>query len=119
MPHYPDEIQYSRKYTDDTYEYRHVVLTKYVSRVARKISNFERLLKEEEWRSLGVTQSRGWEHYEIHKPEEHILLFRRLLGQELDNQTIGHTPYYRPGRIAPTPRINFQSYRVRGVFLFN
>ena len=27
-----------------------------------------------------VTQSRGWAHYEVHKPEPHILLFRRPLG---------------------------------------
>ena len=39
-----------------------------------------RLLYEEEWRQLGVQQSRGWVHYEIHKPEPFILLFRRPLG---------------------------------------
>jgi hypothetical protein len=39
-----------------------------------------RLLSENEWRSIGVQQSRGWQHYEIHKPEPHILLFRRPLG---------------------------------------
>ena len=26
MPHYPDEIEYSDKYCDDYYEYRHVIL---------------------------------------------------------------------------------------------
>ena len=26
MPHYPDEIEYSDKYMDDYYEYRHVIL---------------------------------------------------------------------------------------------
>ena len=41
-----------------------------------------RLLYEEEWRSLGVQQSRGWVHYEIHKPEPFILLFRRPLGTD-------------------------------------
>ena len=41
-----------------------------------------RLLSENEWRSLGVQQSRGWVHYEIHKPEPHILLFRRPLGTD-------------------------------------
>lgn len=29
-----------------------------------------------EWRNLGVQQSRGWEHYAIHRPEPHIMLFR-------------------------------------------
>lgn len=28
MPHYPDEIEYSDKYLDDYYEYRHVLLPK-------------------------------------------------------------------------------------------
>jgi cyclin-dependent kinase regulatory subunit CKS1 len=28
MPHYPDEIEYSDKYIDDHYEYRHVLLPK-------------------------------------------------------------------------------------------
>jgi cyclin-dependent kinase regulatory subunit CKS1 len=27
-------------------------------------------------------QSRGWVHYEIHKPEPHIILFRRELGTD-------------------------------------
>lgn len=31
---------------------------------------------QNEWRSLGVQQSRGWEHYAIHRPEPHIMLFR-------------------------------------------
>ncbi|CAG8495551.1 13380_t:CDS:2 [Dentiscutata erythropus] len=37
----------------------------------------DRLMPEEEWRSLGVKQSPGWEHYMIHAPEPHILLFKR------------------------------------------
>jgi len=35
------------------------------------------LLTETEWRNLGVAQSHGWEHYMIHEPEPHILLFKR------------------------------------------
>ena len=41
-----------------------------------------RLLSEAEWRGLGVQQSRGWSHYEMHRPEPHILLFRRPLGTD-------------------------------------
>lgn len=37
-------------------------------------------MTEMEWRALGVQQSRGWEHYALHRPEPHILLFRRPLG---------------------------------------
>jgi cyclin-dependent kinase regulatory subunit CKS1 len=84
MPHYPDEIEYSDKYNDDVYEYRHVILPKPVAKEMYKLYHNDnrqpRLLNEEEWRRLGVTQSRGWDHYEIHKPEPHILLFRRPLG---------------------------------------
>ena len=36
-----------------------------------------RLMDENEWRQLGVQQSVGWKHYMIHKPEPHILLFKR------------------------------------------
>lgn len=32
---------------------------------------------QNEWRGLGVQQSRGWVHYAIHRPEPHIMLFRR------------------------------------------
>lgn len=32
MPHYPDEVEYSDKYMDDHYEYRHVILPKDVYR---------------------------------------------------------------------------------------
>lgn len=36
-----------------------------------------KLMTEDEWRAIGIQQSRGWIHYMIHEPEPHILLFRR------------------------------------------
>jgi len=78
MPHFPDEIEYSEKYNDEQYEYRHVLLPKELYKKMPK----GRLLTESEWRSLGVQQSRGWAHYEIHRPEPYILLFRRPLGTD-------------------------------------
>ncbi len=78
MPHFPDEIEYSDKYNDDLYEYRHVILPKHVYKKMPR----GRLLTEMEWRSLGVQQSRGWVHYEIHRPEPYILLFRRPKGTD-------------------------------------
>lgn len=78
MPHYPDEIEYSEKYNDELFEYRHVQLPKNIYKVMPK----GRLLSEQEWRALGVQQSRGWVHYEIHKPEPYILLFRRPRGTD-------------------------------------
>lgn len=61
-----------------------------------------KLLWEEEWRGLGITQvsacndihrcghvlmmtilqSLGWEHYEVHEPEPHILLFKRPMNYQ-------------------------------------
>jgi len=70
------EIEYSEKYQDSRYEYRHVILPK---EVAKKLPNPPRILSEAEWRGLGVCQSLGWVHYEIHRPEPHVLLFRRPL----------------------------------------
>ena len=51
------EIEYSEKYEDDAYEYRHVILPR---DLAKRLPKPARLLTETEWRSLGVTQSRGW-----------------------------------------------------------
>ena len=87
MPHFPDEIEYSEKYQDDEFEYRHVLLPKAVYRNMPR----GRLLYEEEWRSLGVQQSRGWVHYEIHKPEPFILLFRRPLGTDPTTGKVAET----------------------------
>uniref|UniRef100_I3JLN6 Cyclin-dependent kinases regulatory subunit n=2 Tax=Oreochromis TaxID=8139 RepID=I3JLN6_ORENI len=58
------QIFYSDKYTDDDFEYRHVVLPKQLS----KLVPSSHLMTEEEWRGLGVQQSQGWIHYMIHKP---------------------------------------------------
>ncbi|KAK6538017.1 Cyclin-dependent kinases regulatory subunit (Cell division control protein cks1) [Orbilia ellipsospora] len=76
------EINYSARYSDDTHEYRHVMLPKgmldYIPKDYKDENGVLRLLFEEEWRGLGITQSLGWEHYEVHAPEPHILLFKRL-----------------------------------------
>lgn len=78
---------------------RHVILPKPLLKMIPKEYFGEstpgvlRLLLEEEWRNIGITQSPGWHHYEIHgqsnyvheivrcspliAPEPHVLLFRR------------------------------------------
>lgn len=58
--------------------YSHVILPKELAKTLPK----SRLLTETEWRQIGVQQSRGWTHYAIHRPEPHILLFRRPLGTD-------------------------------------
>ncbi|ALC39249.1 Cks30A [Drosophila busckii] len=72
------DIYYSDKYYDEKFEYRHVVLPKELVKLVPKTH----LMTETEWRSIGVQQSRGWIHYMIHKPEPHILLFRRPKTEE-------------------------------------
>jgi cyclin-dependent kinase regulatory subunit CKS1 len=71
-------IVYSTKYHDAIYEYRNVILPTDVARLCPK----NKLLSESEWRQLGVQQSRGWEHYAVHRPEPHVLLFRRPIGTD-------------------------------------
>jgi cyclin-dependent kinase regulatory subunit CKS1 len=76
-PFTPTIVQYSEKYEDLSYEYRHVILPKDLAKELPK-----RTLSEPEWRGIGVIQSRGWVHYAVHGPEPHILLFRRPLGTD-------------------------------------
>ncbi|KAF9929304.1 hypothetical protein BGZ67_006401 [Mortierella alpina] len=69
-----EHIFYSTRYygMDLFNSTQHVSLPK---AIARHVPN--ELMTEEEWRSLGVKQSQGWEHYMIHSPEPHVLLFKR------------------------------------------
>ncbi|EWC44602.1 cyclin-dependent kinases regulatory subunit [Drechslerella stenobrocha 248] len=75
------EINYSARYSDSKNEYRHVMLPKamldYIPSDYKDSTGLLKILMEDEWRGLGITQSLGWEHYEIHAPEPHILLFKR------------------------------------------
>ncbi|TFY75844.1 hypothetical protein EWM64_g8168 [Hericium alpestre] len=80
---YIEKIHYSDRYSDDEFEYRHVILPKPLFKLIPKHyfspedSGVLRLLTEAEWRNIGITQSLGWVHYEVHAPEPHVLLFRR------------------------------------------
>ncbi|KAF2154767.1 CKS-domain-containing protein [Myriangium duriaei CBS 260.36] len=85
-----ESIHYSSRYSDDSFEYRHVQLPKQMLKAIPK-EYFDgsrgtlKLLWEEEWRALGITQSLGWEHYEVHEPEPHILLFKRPINYQPPN----------------------------------
>jgi cyclin-dependent kinase regulatory subunit CKS1 len=50
MPHFPEEIEYSEKYEDDLFEYRHVMLPKAIFKTMPR----GRLLSDSEWRGFGV-----------------------------------------------------------------
>lgn len=73
-----ENIEYSEKYFDDEYEYRQVILPREKGQDLKD----KGLLAEEQWRRLGISQSKGWTHYNSHPPEPHILLFRRPLGTD-------------------------------------
>jgi len=77
-----EDIQYSDKYTDEVFEYRHVILPPDLAKILPRTH----LLTETEWRNLGVQQSPGWVHFMIHPPEPHILLFRRIMSVDSENQ---------------------------------
>jgi cyclin-dependent kinase regulatory subunit CKS1 len=72
VDHYCCRIHYSERYSDDEYEYRHVILPKGMLKYLPETlfspedPNVLRLLSESEWRGIGITQSLGWEHYEVH-----------------------------------------------------
>lgn len=60
-------------YDDDAYHYMHVRLEpRHV--VCQVLPTG--LLKERQWRAF-VSLPPGWEHYAVHRPEPHILMFRR------------------------------------------
>ncbi|TPX36377.1 hypothetical protein SmJEL517_g01455 [Synchytrium microbalum] len=84
-PDLTNNIYYSPRYSDDHHEYRHVILPLQLFRAIPEVMK-DRLLTEQEWRSLGITQSLGWEHYEIHKPEPHIFMFKRDLEKPSSQQ---------------------------------
>ncbi|KXN92196.1 Cyclin-dependent kinases regulatory subunit [Leucoagaricus sp. SymC.cos] len=105
LEEYIEKIHYSDRYSDDHYEYRHVILPKQLLKMIPKHyfspddSGVLRLLEEQEWRGIGITQSLGWEHYEVHAPEPHVLLFRRPRNYEPPNmQTARGKPTADAGR---------------------
>ncbi|KAG9295573.1 hypothetical protein G9A89_003876 [Geosiphon pyriformis] len=63
-----DEIIYSGRYYDKEKEYRHVTLPRAIAQYMPR----GKLLSEIEWRSLGLKQSEGWEHYLIHASSNEI-----------------------------------------------
>ncbi len=68
-------IEYSEKYSDDSHEYRHVILPKELAKSLPR----NRLLSENEWRHMGVQQEHagaglliveGLEHADVAGDEE-------------------------------------------------
>ncbi|KAG0055838.1 hypothetical protein BGZ83_007271 [Gryganskiella cystojenkinii] len=82
-----ERIDYGNIYVDKEYEYRNVTLPKvmmpYISKTLKLIPNTNyhglRTLSEQEWRSIGIVMSPGWENWTRHDPEPHVLMFRRTI----------------------------------------
>ncbi|XP_050431983.1 cyclin-dependent kinases regulatory subunit-like [Adelges cooleyi] len=74
-----EDIQYSAKYEDDIYIYRHVILPEDVAKQVPKTH----LMTETEWRNLGIQMTSGWVHYMRYNPEPHIIPFRRYKNNPL------------------------------------
>ncbi len=55
--------EYSERFLDEEFEYRYVVLPREMANELKK----KTILAEDEWRSMGIQQSRGWTHYGFHK----------------------------------------------------
>ena len=73
-----EKFDYSDRFCDDTHEYRMVTVPRALLPDIRSKLNKEGVIDEEDWRSMGIKQSRGWTHYGNHSAEPHILLFKRL-----------------------------------------
>lgn len=56
-------IEYSEKYNDENYEYRHVIMPKELAKTLPRSA----LMSEQEWRAAGIQMSRGWQHFMIHR----------------------------------------------------
>nr|XP_031861389.1 uncharacterized protein CI109_002993 [Kwoniella shandongensis]KAA5528461.1 hypothetical protein CI109_002993 [Kwoniella shandongensis] len=67
---YSEKIQYSPRYANEDWEYRHVIIPKQLVRYVPP-----GVCPEDVWRGIGIRQSPGWEMYMRHDP--HVLLFRR------------------------------------------
>ncbi|KAK1922708.1 regulatory subunit of cyclin-dependent kinase [Papiliotrema laurentii] len=61
---YSEKIQYSPRYSNDAWEYRHVIIPKQLVRYVPP-----GICSEDIWRGLGIRQSPGWEMYMRHDPE--------------------------------------------------
>eukprot|EP00672_Neobodo_designis_P020351 CAMPEP_0174840950 /NCGR_PEP_ID=MMETSP1114-20130205/9003_1 /TAXON_ID=312471 /ORGANISM="Neobodo designis, Strain CCAP 1951/1" /LENGTH=192 /DNA_ID=CAMNT_0016075119 /DNA_START=241 /DNA_END=819 /DNA_ORIENTATION=+ len=72
-------VVYSDRYEDDAFEYRHVILPKAMLNCGVPVTRY---LTEEEWHSIGVTQSPGWVQFLTHTAEPNVLIFRRPLSEQ-------------------------------------
>ncbi len=74
-------IEYSDRYYDEKYEYRHVILpyeTDNERQCVKYLNSLNRFLSEGEWRMIGLEMSSQWEHYGYFAGEPNVLLFRRF-----------------------------------------
>ncbi|CAD8068403.1 unnamed protein product [Paramecium primaurelia] len=78
-------ISYSDQYRDDYYVYLIVYLDQ---KISQKIPINKRgfLLREPEWRELGIKLFKGWLNYDVHYPDPYILFFRKRIDQRIQEK---------------------------------
>ncbi|CAD8099150.1 unnamed protein product [Paramecium sonneborni] len=78
-------ISYSDQYRDDFYDYRIVYLDQ---KVLQEIPANKRgfLLREPEWRDLGIKLFKGWCNYDVHYPDPYILFFRKRVDPRIQER---------------------------------
>lgn len=102
-----DKIEYSDKVWDSIYEYRYVVVPRDMVEYLPK----NRTMSESEWRKCGIVQSFGWEHYDQHFAEHHILLFRRA---RFTDPRTGQRPHYLDSVVhTRAKQVRFLEHRYR------
>lgn len=103
-----NNFSYSKTYQDDQYDYRNVALPS--SRMFASITA-NTLLRESEWRKIGIHQASGWVNYAI-SPTKDILFFRKT--KEGKDKSLGALerqlrPLYEFEESAILPQKNWQS----------
>lgn len=89
---------HSEKYYDGKYEYKTVLMTEQQYRVYRYYANKLRtcLLDEETMFKVGISQSPGWQQYQVFRQNPQVLFLRRKLDQPLaDANRRNHATWLR------------------------
>ena len=95
------DIYYSDKYTDDKFEYRHVMLPKDLAKLVPKTH----LMSEAEWRNLGVQQSLG-------RRLPHFLFSTYYVLLTKSNSVLRLGPLHAPRARASHPPVQTTSHRL-------
>ncbi|KAG2237407.1 hypothetical protein INT48_009535 [Thamnidium elegans] len=98
----PNALPYPKERTEEEIKAEAAQRKKEINEYSKHI-HYSSYYFEEEWTSLGITQSTGWEHFMVYAPEPHILLFRREIDY-LKKHGLENLPV-RPERTQVTAKV--------------